>query len=390
MRLLKCAIVVASLAIAQLAMAADAGTLVAAERIKWYPAWYLRAGIWFAELPGKLPVTNAVTLHRLTYLTRDWNDQLTEATGLVAIPLRTSARGIVSYQHGTTSLRREVPSKPSIDARLMAAGFGGAGYVLTAADYIGLGGSTAVHPYLHAQSAANACVDLLTAAEQFMKARAIPIPARLNLIGFSQGGHATAALQRALESAPRPRSLTAVATVAAPLNLFDVSFPYSLNGKGKSNSVYLAYMVRAYAEIYGQPIARVIAEPYASQLPMLFDGYHDNDAITAVLPRAPRQMFGADFLAAFDRGNLADTWLGRALLLNGVANWPPRAPLRLYFGTRDLDVSAEDSRLAATHMAALGGNATSIDVGAYDHEDSAFYAVPAIRQWFDELNPASE
>ena len=84
-----------------LPMAADEtidGGLIEAQRLKWYPAWFFRAGLWFAKLPGKVPVTTGATLYRLTYWTRDWNDGPIQATGMIAIPHRGPLRGVVSYQ----------------------------------------------------------------------------------------------------------------------------------------------------------------------------------------------------------------------------------------------------------------------------------------------------
>ncbi len=367
-----------------LATEPDAGTMISVERLRWYPAWYLRAGLWYARLPEKMPISTGTTLYRLTYRTRDWNGEPIEATGLVAVPHKRPLRGIVSYQHGTTTQRSAVPGNASIDGRLMAAAFAGGGYLLVAADYIGMGGTPRIQPYLHAGSAARASADMLTAAREFLASRSISLPNRLNLIGFSQGGHATAALQRALES-KGGSTVVAAATVAAPLDLAAISFPTALQGGAKSHTVYLAYMVYAYAVIYGEAIDAIIAEPYASRLATAFDGNHDNDAIKALLPQAPRDLFTPAFLAAFDAGE--STWLSRALVVNEVFRWAPRAPLRLYFGSRDRDVAPAEATTAAAAMTALGGNVQAIDVGPYDHEDSAFHSIADIRRWFDGLNP---
>ncbi len=369
-----------------LAHADEPSHLIAAQRIKWYPAWYFRLARTFTELPGDVPIHTGASLYRLTYWTRDWNGAPVQASGLLALPHHRPMRGIVSYQHGTTTLREQVPSYASVDGRVAAAAFAGARYLLLAPDYLGLGESNGIHPYLHADSAANAGIDLIRAAYEFTRDKGIDWPPQLNLLGFSEGGHATAAMQRRIEAEGVPgTSIVAAATAAAPFDLANVSFPFALGGTAKSHAVYLGYMVRAYAQIYGQPLGSVLEPPFDTAVVTLFDGAHDDDAIKAVLPSDPRAMFLPAFLAAFDAGE--PTWLSRALAANEVFDWAPAAPLRLYYGTADTDVAARDSIAAAAAMKALDGHVQAINVGPLDHEESAFEAVWHIRFWFDALNP---
>lgn len=363
-----------------------AGTLIDAKRVKWYPALWFRIALRFVDLPGRFPVETGARLYRVTYWTRDHRGEPARATGLVATPNRGDPRAVVTYLHGTTTERSYVPSAPNVEGKLAAAIFAGAGYVVVAPDYLGLGGSESLHPYLHAESAVHASVDLLRAAEAFLASSRIVWPARQNILGVSQGGHAAAALHRHLETLDAPGlTVRATATVAAPFDLAGVAFPFALAGTAGSHRVYLAGMVRAYSAIYDQPIGSVVREPYASQLPGLFDGRHDNDVIGDALPKAPREMFSDDFLAAWDRGEA--TWLGAALERNEVFRWAPKAPMRLYYGELDEDVSPEDSRRAAAEMRRRGGAAEAISVGDYEHAESAFQALADIRAWFDALNP---
>jgi pimeloyl-ACP methyl ester carboxylesterase len=289
--------------------------------------------------------------------------------------------------HGTSTERKSAPSTPSLEGRLIAAGFAGGGYLLVAPDYIGLGISMALHPYLHVDSTVNSTVDLLRAAREFCRDEQIEWPKQLNLMGFSQGAHATLAVQRYLEAHPEPGLVvSAAAAVDGSYDLADIGFPLALAGGAPSHPVYLGYLINAYAAIYGRPINSLLKEPYTSRVPTLFDGSHGNDDVVAGLPRNPREMFTTEFLTGLDAGE--SNWFLDALAQNQVFQWSPSAPLRLYYGDLDLDVSPREAATAAADMRARGGNVESISVGAYNHEQAIFHAFARVRAWFDELNPS--
>src|SRR4030095_13461445 len=174
----------------------------------------------------------------------------------MAFPRDPGLRGVVSFQHGTESDRASSPSTPdSSNGLLAAAAFAARGYLLVAPDYIGLGASTAQHPYLHAATEANAVIDLWRAARTIVDTNGYTWPSRVLLVGFSQGGHATLAAQRALEASPIDGiAIVASAPIAGPFDLAGISFPNALDGASTAASTYLAYMLNAYSFVYGQPL----------------------------------------------------------------------------------------------------------------------------------------
>ena len=259
--------------------------LIDATRLAWYPGWVFRAMAWYADVPGAVPVETGATLYRLSYRTHDAVGKVVTASGLVAVPHDLPLRGVVSYFHGTSTLRDSAPSAPTLESRLVAGGFAGGRYLLVAPDYIGLGISSDTHPYLHVAATVNAAVDMLRAAREFCGDAGIVWPENLNLIGFSQGGHATATVQRELEAHAEPGLIVrAAAAIDGPYDLAGVAFPFALAGGAPSHSLYLAYLIRGYAALYGHPIESVLHEPYASRVQSLLDGTHDNDTIVAQVP----------------------------------------------------------------------------------------------------------
>ena len=358
----------------------EPGGLVRAELTGYYPALALRLALRLAELPGPTPIRCGVRTWRILYWTGDAGGEVVQASGLYAEPTFCEVRGLVSYQHGSVSRRDDVPSRGNVEGIAAAAVFAGGGYVTVAPDYPGMGASTAPHAYLHAASTAASARDLLVAGRALAAQRGHRWPETLLLAGFSQGGHATAALQRDLERAPLAgQRLVAAAAGSAPFDLEGVAFPYALAGSSRDHAAYLAYLAHAYAGRYGEPLDSVLRAPWDDRARALLDGGYDEDD----LPRDPRTLFTASFLAAHDAGER--TWLHRALAENGTAAWTPRAPLRVYAGSRDETVTPRDAAAAVAAMRARGGNVELFDVGPLDHKDAAFAAVPLIRRWFDAL-----
>ena len=362
------------------------GAVERVEHLRGYSRLSLAAMLWWAKLPERINVSDGIELYRVTYWTEDRGRPII-ASGLLSIPRGGGTfRGIVSYQHGTNPTRADAPSAPTLgEGVLGSAAFAGAGYLFLAPDYPGLGVSTVAQPYLYSPTTVNSVIDLLRAARDVTNGLGRQWNPSVYLLGFSQGGHATANTQRALESLPDPAlNVRAVASVAGAYDLERISVPFALQGASTAHSLYLAFVARAYSEIYGQPIGSLMKPQYAQALPRLFDGTHSVEEIVAALPRMPREMFTPEFLA--DSANGPAHWFQKALEENEAYNWAPKAPLCMYYGDKDVDVSPEDAKFATKYMAERGGNVRLIPVGPYEHTESMYHALPKIRQWFDELS----
>jgi hypothetical protein len=120
------------------------GAVKSVERVGGQPGWLAKTLVWWAGMSERLPVEHGTTLYRVEYWTVDPTGDFIPASGLVALPRASVLRGVVSWQHGTTVERTEVPSKPTPDEGVVVAlAFAGHGYLLAAPDYLGLGSSPA-------------------------------------------------------------------------------------------------------------------------------------------------------------------------------------------------------------------------------------------------------
>jgi len=366
------------------------GSPISLQRIGGYPHPIIRGLFWRRVIAKVLPTEHGITLHRLSYWTSSPDDECVQASALVALPRRRRRlRGIVSWQHGTELLRTSAPStKHVLHGLLPAAVFAGHGYLLIAPDYLGYGVSDRAHDYHLADNMATVVRDCICAVTTEFVEGASAMPSDLVLAGFSEGGHATLAAHRLLETAPiTGLTLRASAAVAAAGDLAGAGIAGALTGGSRYCSLYIAWLATTYARHYREPLGSVLVPASAEVAGSLFDGTHDGDQTVAALPRQPRELLHPDFLAAYD-GN-RDHWFLDRLRENGLLDWAPRSPVRVYYGSNDADVTPIQAELLQEHHRARGGDTTAVFVGDVDHDETILLAAPLLREWFDELTEYS-
>jgi pimeloyl-ACP methyl ester carboxylesterase len=210
----------------------------------------------------------------------------TVATGNVSVPRKAGPLATVAYLHGTSVSFYDAPSNPNISGEFNENGesfdgppssviFAGAGFIYVAADYLGLGDSTVPrHRYFHAATEASSAADLLVATRKALGSLKVHRSDKLYTFGFSQGGHAALALQRALER--RRVDVTATAMAGGVLDVERFFLSGMANETTVTVPLYVAYLLLAYDDIYDlfERPSDVFREPYASTVPGLFDMRH--------------------------------------------------------------------------------------------------------------------
>lgn len=333
-----------------------------------------------ANLPGKVETTNGFYLYRITYKTNNFNNNAIWVSGLLAIPDCNNIKGIVCYQHGTNPDRFNTMSTPSTQEGLgISSLFAGNNYILLAPDYIGLGISNEIPTYLHIPSTTSTVIDFIEIGSNIFQTLTRQSQSNLYLVGFSQGGCATAGIQREIESNPMLNiNLKASACVAGAYNLKDISIKYAIDNHSR---LYLGYVANSFATIYNQNLNSIINPDYINLVSTLFDGSHSVDEILEKMPKEPTELYTKQMIDDIYKGNL--NWFTSALELNETYNWKPISPLRLYYGSKDVDVSPQDAIAAYEHMSAMGGNVRLINTGEFDHSGSLINALSDIQQWFN-------
>lgn len=333
---------------------------------------------------------HGVVLYKIVYGTIDAHGRPTVASGALAIPeVVTTPLPLLSYQHGTVVHKEGVASSYGFDLSSMM--FGGGGYVVAIPDYLGLGESPGLHPYVHGASLATSVIDMLRAARQFCGQQKVALSGELFLMGYSEGGYATMAAHRAIETDHANEfSVTASAPMAGPYDMSGTMRELFMSNARYANPFYMPYVVLAYNEVYGlaESLDSIFAAPYAKYLPDLFDGTEEGFDINRDLPPVPKEMLHPEFLRNFQNDSLNP--LRRALRQNDMWDWTPRAPMRLYHCTADRQVPFANSRVAYDSFRKRG--ATQVELVPLDNGDHGACGLPSImegKEWFDSLRGRS-
>lgn len=323
-----------------------------------------------------ITVANAVDCYRMQYTVGSGSDAV-QLSGLLALPRDVEPRRLVSFQHGTSTTRTAVPSQLDGTGIATAIAFAGNGYALVLPDYPGMGESAGKHPYYVAAAIGPAVTGMIEASQRLQAVPGGPV----FLAGFSEGGWASLAALRILESEGKP--VLGSAQVAGAYDLRRVSLPAALKGGAPSHSLYLAYAAWGQAAYYDHPLDSVLTPEYAAIVERLFAGAKPKE-ILRTLPQDPRTMFNQAFLDAFDRNQAH--WYLDSFAANSLVDVTPHAPVRLYYGSKDLDVVPEEALAAARAMRARQADVEAIDVGEVGHDASMLAAAPRILAWLAQLD----
>ena len=194
---------------------------------------------------------NGVDAYSLQYLTTGLDGEPDTASGLVVIPdVSMKTLPALCFQHGTVNDRTDVPSNLKGGWQL-AMVMGGLGYVTFAPDYIGMGSSRGFHPYLHAETEARAAHDMYSALEEFFEKSGVGVQLtdQLFITGYSQGGHASMAYHRFLETEGEI-SVTAASHMSGPYSLSGVMKGLIFDDISYPNPAFVASLVVAFNDVY--------------------------------------------------------------------------------------------------------------------------------------------
>lgn len=333
------------------------------------------------------PATNAVNLYRVTYasVVPERGNRPIVATGLVAIPeLKGKSFPLVSYQHGTVYKKTEVPSIPdeSFETKLMIAQFAGQGYVVTGADYFGMGNTKEPEGYVVKKSHQQATEDMLRAARAVLAARNVTA-SELFIAGWSQGGFVTMALAERLEANGTPAR--ASATASAPTDGFAMLNGY-LNYPRKIDADWVStlFILSAFSfeNYYGVPgLARDLLAP--EYYDVARKAYEREPFDAADIPTDLKKLINKKY---FDPDYFANTIYGRLMAQTQVYQRVINTPTRNFYGETDEAISIGNAKLTYEYQRAIGNDKVEvISTGPTSHRGTYAKAVPEWKSWFDSL-----
>ena len=337
-----------------------------------------------------ISVDYGVAKYRVTY-PMNYLGEVHQVTGALFVPVDDSGNAIEcampthTYMHGTIFLREEAPSYSGFEGELgylMAT----SGAVALMPDYLGLGGSEDVlHPYVHADSEAESGMALLAAVTALQSELGFGLNGEHFVSGYSQGGHASMAMaKRMQEDADAGFPLAGAAPMSGPYDMSGTQLPMGMAQEQYSNPAYLAYTLLAWQQTYGNlfvDLGEIFQEPYASELPAMFDGETSGEMINEYLagptldivqPGALEGLMAEDhpfFIAAQD---------------NDLYQWVPESPLQMYYCTLDEQVFYDNALVAEAWMNDNGAEGvTTVNGGALNHGGCALLAILGGTVWIN-------
>ena len=337
---------------------------------------------------GLLEVQSEVDFYKIKYMTPHPDGSMVEVSGALCVPSDLDCPlPMGSYQHGTISARDEAPSNPTGEA-LIGVLYAAVGYIIVMPDYIGLGDSPLLHPYVHADSQASTSLDMIRAARDLQSTLGYAWDEQLFIFGYSQGGHATAALQRLIETDFSDEfTITGSAPMSGPYDISGVQAGVLTSDQVYPTPGYLPYVVLSYQEVYGNiynDLTEVFLPEYAEIIPDLFDGNTSMGIINNAFPSVPAQMLQPAFIEAYNSD--PNHPMRIALADNDVMDWAPQVPTRLFYCNADDQVNYMNSVMALENFIELGSTSvTAVDLGEYDHGGCAPLALLFGLDFFESL-----
>lgn len=372
------------------------------------------------QLPKASKATNAVDIYTVTYYTTipERKNQRVKVSGLLALPKLADRSKIplFSYQHGTVYDRFAVPSyafqsstpspndhRPeSFEDRYMVALYGGNGYAVMAADYVGFG-TDAKHneAYLLKAAAAQSSFDLYRDVQAYLATQNIKTT-NFFIGGWSQGGYNTTGFLQKLESERVP--VKAAFTASAPNDTF-AALNAVLFHPQETDSPFFILMIGQMifsCENYGGPagLAKATINPqYFSTLKSVYERTYGKpvgnpEALVQMmtdLGKVPLVNFIKEELR--DPATFAASDFGKCLTRNEAYRQDFKSDLRMYFGTKDPFIRPRIGQLAYDYHLAVNGTSqaqsqskiTPIQVIGGTHRLTFITGSSEAKTWMDGL-----
>ncbi|HMW13667.1 MAG TPA: lipase family protein [Chitinophagales bacterium] len=333
-----------------------------------------------------------VTVYRIFYKTHNFQNQEISASGLVYIPeIRHYFAPVVCFQHGTCIQKQEVPSiaaNLSYYVPFIIASETGA--IVCAADYIGLGFSDGKHHFYEPTEEANAVVDMLGSVQPLLNKtyQKITFDDSVLLFGYSQGGHATLAAQRLLETkydahfhiqASAPMASWFSFENSSQLNVLKAALPFDF----PSAYAYLINSIQSTQSVFSS-YNEMLQSPYDSLCSVLFDGTKSTGYVNSKFPATFHAALQTSFVNELN-SNPDNNFITALKKYDIINDWIPKSSTRFYHSQGDEIAFYDNSEIAYNTFKNKGGNVHLINLGNYNHFEANIIAIDSVRNWFYPL-----
>lgn len=331
-----------------------------------------------------------VEIFKIEYKT-DYLGEEVMASGLVILPKTTDPVGMLSFQHGTIAAHRLAPTKLAINSTelILYSALAAPGFIGVVPDFLGFGSSEGIlHPYYVEELTASAVVDMLKAAKELAIEEGNKFNTKLFLAGYSQGGYATMAAHKAIET----NGLEGFELIAS----FPASGGYDIKGVQEyffslteyDQPFFLAYVAFAYQTTldWSQPLSDFFKAPYADLIPGLFDGSKSGSEINEQLTTTIADLVTDDLRANIDTDSKYN-YIVTAFNDNSLLDWVPQARMYMYHGTADVTVPYSTSIDTYDYFIAQGASTNTVTFTPLNGATHNTGVIPYVEDFVKKLVP---
>lgn len=337
-----------------------------------------------------VPVRYDVDIYEILYASRYPNGDIIRTSGLLFVPQMPdkARRPLLMFNHGT-----QIKHERKVGLRYEQAicvGFATDGYVVGMPDYFGIGKGERIHIYQHAESEAQANIDMIRAIRKLNDSLNLRLNDQLFITGYSQGGHAAMATHKYIEECyPEEFKVTASAPMSGAYDMTGVQSRVMY--EKYTHPAYLPYLLSGYNEVYRlfSDIRKIFKHPYDTLVKHFYDGKTRFDDINKRLPEVPAEMIHDHLVEQF-RSNPNFSFL-QVLRQNDVYDWSPKSPIMLCYCEADEQVDYRNSLVAYEKMKANGSKHVYLTHAGkkFNHFKCALYSVLYTKFFFDSFRKGS-
>ena len=302
------------------------------------------------ELTGKAKCD--VTVVQINYQTPGVQPgEMTNASAAVLIPGGPDCPGpfpLIAFSRGTKLEKAYTNADPNnADTVLLMTFFASQGYAMVATDYLGYALSNyPYHPYMHADTEASAIIDSIRATRNAASSLGLTLNGKIMVAGYSQGGHAAMAAERAIERDNADEfNVVAAAPLAGPYNVSKALID-GVTHPILGEQYFVPFQITSWQKVYGDLYSKasdVFNSPYDSFIEALLPAVVYPDDLGKLPPpaTAPATSRDAIFKPAYltDLASNPKNSTAVAARKQDLFGWNPKAPTTLCGGSEDPTVS---------------------------------------------------
>jgi dienelactone hydrolase len=332
-------------------------------------------------------VRYAVDMYEVTYKGLWLDSSFIMAKGVMYVPRMEKPSAEMVYCHGT---RIAIPQDYGIQdlEQVVCMMHAVDGYIALFPFYYGLGGGEKEHVYQDSWTEAMSVIYMIKACREIYPQIGKSTTGQLFLTGYSQGGHASMATHKMLESGAFPEiTLTASAPMSGAYDMLGAQSKTMFEKYDQPH--YLPYLILSYQYAYHLwpgDVYKVFKPPYDAIIKKAFAqprtyGYGD---INSMLPKIPEQMVVDSLVDRFTKDSTFP--FTRKLKQNCLVYWVPKAPMQLCACYGDNEVMYQNTLNAYKYMSKYTKNIHMRLFGKHlTHNPCAPFAILYSKMFFDKI-----